>query len=195
MSSFLRRRATARWATAVLLACAWGCAKEVPQKDLRISRVYPACGPQGVATRVTVLGAGFTSGDTVLFGRTPGIALQAVSEKELRVIAPPHPVSSVPVTVVDPSGGRRTIINAYRYCDPRTFDPNGDCRVDASDIVYLNNFLDGGGPAAVLSGDANGDGVVDKHDIAYLIAYLYSNGPPPHGAAEAPQRSAVRSGK
>lgn len=180
----------------ILLVCFCACRKEFSQKELRVSRVYPACGPQGVATHLTVYGAGLTSGDTVLLGRTPGTQVQAVSEKELRVLAPPLPVGSVPITVIGRSGARRTIISAYRYCDAGTFDPNGDCEVDAADIFYLNRYLARKGPAPILSGDANGDGVVDKQDVDWLIAYLFTNGPSPRtSAAAAQQGSASRPGR
>jgi hypothetical protein len=61
-------------------------------------------------------------------------------------------------------------------------DPNADSLFDATDIVYLVNYLFLDGPAPVpclLAGDANCDGTVDAQDVVNLVNYLYIGGPPP----------------
>jgi hypothetical protein len=60
-------------------------------------------------------------------------------------------------------------------------DANGDEVVDASDVVYLINYLYQGGdpPAPVEAGDANCDGEVGSSDVVYIINYLFKNGDPP----------------
>jgi hypothetical protein len=60
----------------------------------------------------------------------------------------------------------------------------GDPAVDIDDIVYLINYVFGGGPAPdpIQSGDANcsgGDPSVDIDDIVYLINYVFGGGPSP----------------
>jgi hypothetical protein len=64
----------------------------------------------------------------------------------------------------------------------------GDPAVDIDDIVFLINFVFGGGPAPnpMISGDANcsgtwdkGDVPIDIDDIVYLINYVFSGGPAP----------------
>lgn len=60
-------------------------------------------------------------------------------------------------------------------------DVNADGNMDASDVVYLFNYLSIYGPAPdpLWVGDCNCDGVIDSVDVFYLINYLYKHGPPP----------------
>jgi hypothetical protein len=60
-------------------------------------------------------------------------------------------------------------------------DVTGDGLVDASDVIYLLNYLFKGGPAPVPfeRGDVTNDGEVSASDIVYLLSYLYRGGPPP----------------
>ena len=60
-------------------------------------------------------------------------------------------------------------------------DANGDQAIDASDVVYLINYLYQGGfpPIPLDAGDANCDGEVTAADVVYLINYLFRNGDPP----------------
>jgi hypothetical protein len=63
----------------------------------------------------------------------------------------------------------------------RPGDVNGSCGVDIDDIVYLIQYIFGGGPEPVCykSGDANGDGAIDIDDVVYIINYIFLGGPPP----------------
>jgi hypothetical protein len=60
-------------------------------------------------------------------------------------------------------------------------DVTGDSVGDASDIVYLLNYLFVGGPAPdpYSEGDANCDGIIDIADVVFLLNYLFINGPEP----------------
>ncbi len=61
-------------------------------------------------------------------------------------------------------------------------DANGSGGVDIDDVVYLINYIFGGGPPPVQDnccGDANGSGGVDIDDVVYLINYIFGGGPPP----------------
>jgi hypothetical protein len=60
-------------------------------------------------------------------------------------------------------------------------DVNADGVVDASDVVYLLNylFIYGPAPVPIEAGDANLDGVVDISDVVYLMNYLFIGGPEP----------------
>jgi hypothetical protein len=60
-------------------------------------------------------------------------------------------------------------------------DVSGDGQIDASDVVYLINYLFIGGPPPVplTAGDATCNGVVDAGDVVYLLNYLFVNGPSP----------------
>ena len=60
-------------------------------------------------------------------------------------------------------------------------DASSDWKIDASDVVYLINYLFLGMPAPepLEAGDVNCNEVVDAADALYLINYLYLGGPPP----------------
>jgi hypothetical protein len=60
-------------------------------------------------------------------------------------------------------------------------DVNGDGIVDASDLVYLLNYLFVHGPAPVplSEADVTCDGIVDASDLVYLLNYLFVHGPEP----------------
>jgi hypothetical protein len=60
-------------------------------------------------------------------------------------------------------------------------DCNDDGIVDASDVVFLINYLfqEGPAPDPLEAGDANSDSVVGPADVVYLINYLFKQGPPP----------------
>jgi hypothetical protein len=62
-------------------------------------------------------------------------------------------------------------------------DVNGDGVINASDVVYLINYLFVGGPAPtpLQAGDATSDGLINASDVVYLINYLFIGGPPPCG--------------
>lgn len=60
-------------------------------------------------------------------------------------------------------------------------DANNDKLVDASDVIYLVNYLfkRGPAPAPLGSGDGNCDGKVTLKDVVYLVNYYFKSGPPP----------------
>lgn len=68
-------------------------------------------------------------------------------------------------------------LTLFRICG----DINNDEAVTTSDVVYLANYLFGGGPPPLHIGfsDVNGDGVINFGDITYLMNYLVGGGPPP----------------
>ena len=60
-------------------------------------------------------------------------------------------------------------------------DADGDEIINISDVVYLINYIFGGGPVPepMSSGDADCSGTVDVADVVFLIAYIFSGGPAP----------------
>ncbi len=60
-------------------------------------------------------------------------------------------------------------------------DVNRDHVINASDVVYLLNFLYRGGPPpwSPEAADVNCDYKIDSGDVVYLLNYLYRGGPPP----------------
>ena len=61
-------------------------------------------------------------------------------------------------------------------------DVTADGRIDASDVVYLINYLFVTGspePIPIEAGDVNCDGKINASDVVYLINYLFVAGSPP----------------
>ncbi len=60
-------------------------------------------------------------------------------------------------------------------------DGNGSGAVDIDDVVYLIQYIFGGGPAPdpIESGDGNCSGFIDIDDVVYLIQYIFNGGHPP----------------
>ena len=60
-------------------------------------------------------------------------------------------------------------------------DANSNGYVDATDGVFINNWLFNGGdePPCLNQADVNGNGDVDLTDTTYLFNWLFLGGPPP----------------
>jgi hypothetical protein len=60
-------------------------------------------------------------------------------------------------------------------------DADGSGGIDIDDVVFLVNYIFGGGPAPnpIEAGDCNCSDNVDIDDVVYLICYIFSGGPPP----------------
>jgi hypothetical protein len=61
-------------------------------------------------------------------------------------------------------------------------DVTADGNINASDVVYLINYLFVSGspePIPMESGDVNCDGKINASDVVYLINYLFVAGSPP----------------
>jgi CubicO group peptidase (beta-lactamase class C family) len=63
-------------------------------------------------------------------------------------------------------------------------DADGSGIISISDVVYLINFIFGGGPAPnpINAGDADCNGIVNISDAVYLINYIFAGGPAPCAA-------------
>jgi len=60
-------------------------------------------------------------------------------------------------------------------------DASNDGKANATDVIYLVNYLFKGGqvPADMSAADVNHDGKVNVTDVIYLVNYLFKGGPPP----------------
>lgn len=79
----------------------------------------------------------------------------------------------------DTTSYQQLLIPAY---DPCHGDINGDEQVDLDDVLYLLNYLFGGGPPPVPIipyGDVNSDGIVSISDAVHMINHLLKGQPPP----------------
>lgn len=161
------------------------CAPAEAPSDPLIRRIQPVCGPADGGNRITVVGRSFEEGMQIRLG-SERLETTFVDPTRLEAVAPADDVGSiVSIAVVNAEGGVEAAqIHAYRYSDPRTFDPNGDCEISTSDVHFLTNYLYGEQVSPVLSGDADGDGDVDRDDLEYLINHLLADGPAPIGPPE-----------
>ena len=63
-------------------------------------------------------------------------------------------------------------------------DVNADNRITVSDVVYMINWIFGGGPEPIpdqFVGDVNCDATANISDVVYLIDYIFGGGPAPCG--------------
>ncbi len=60
-------------------------------------------------------------------------------------------------------------------------DITGDGIFDVCDLLYLSNYLFGGGPQPrpLQNANVNCDQTINMADVLYLVNYIYKNGPPP----------------
>lgn len=65
-----------------------------------ITSVTPDDGTMAGGTAVTIVGGGFNTGATVLFGETPATSVVVVSPTQITCVTPAHPVETVDVKVV-----------------------------------------------------------------------------------------------
>ncbi len=82
-------------------------------------------------------------------------------------------------------------VTASDYCNADTLsfvvlinlcgDTDNSGAVDVDDVVFLINFIFGGGPAPdpYERGDVNCNGWIDIDDVVYLIQYIFGGGPSP----------------
>ena len=92
----------------------------VPIRDIpaQLQHAWPSTGVDSGGTRVLIKGSYLTGTTSVLFGGVAARDVAVVSDSEVTAIAPPHPVGTVDVTVVNP-GGNATLENAFTYTTNR----------------------------------------------------------------------------
>ena len=74
-----------------------------------------------------------------------------------------------------------TIIATPDCCQNRGDVDDNSVVADVQDLIYLNDYVNSGGPPppCQAQADVNGDGEVDASDVQYLQAYMFSGGPAP----------------
>jgi hypothetical protein len=92
-----------------------------------------------------------------------------------------HPEVYFAIKGLDDRPNYSEISNIARF---QCGDASGDGVVDASDLVYLLNYLFASGPPPnpLAVGDVTCDGIVDISDVVYLLNYLFIHGPQPCGS-------------
>ncbi len=72
--------------------------------------------------------------------------------------------------------------HTQQQCEYARGDADGSGGIDIDDVVYLINYIFGGGDAPVcdgLSGDVDCSDAIDIDDVVYLIEYIFGGGPAP----------------
>ncbi|MHB8873711.1 MAG: IPT/TIG domain-containing protein [Myxococcaceae bacterium] len=90
---------------------------------IAIVSVTPKEGPSAGGNPVFVSGQGFKVGVTVSFGGTLSPTVNYLGPSALSVVAPPHALGTVAVTVTNPDSTFSTLANAYDYTDGVIFNP------------------------------------------------------------------------
>lgn len=83
-----------------------------------VTSALPGSGPYDGGTTVTINGSGFTDVTDVTFGGVPGTNLVVVSDTQLTVDTPPHPVGDVTVDVVVLSAAGGSVPRDFSYDPP-----------------------------------------------------------------------------
>jgi len=88
-----------------------------------IQSLSPTSGSSSGGIHITITGANFASGATVRFGDAPATIAGTGSATSIIIIAPPHSVGIVDVTVANPDGQSVTLARAYTYVAPGIATP------------------------------------------------------------------------
>ena len=82
----------------------------------RVDSIEPARGPRSGGTPVTVRGAGFLAGATVLFGGSPAVGVSVTGEAEIRATTPVAAAAgAVDVVVRNADGSSATLAGGFTY--------------------------------------------------------------------------------
>ncbi len=80
-----------------------------------VTSVYPNNGPTSGGTGVTITGANFVSGASVMFGATPATSVTVSSSTTIFATTPANTAGAVTVTVNDPGGLSGSLTSAFTY--------------------------------------------------------------------------------
>ena len=119
------------------------------------TRLTPTSGVASGGVRVTITGSGFSTlvDPRVTFGGVPVLAVDVVSDTELRVVTPPLPAgTAVDVVILDGTDAVETLDDAYTPLSPPPADTTDDDEDGLPDDWELTHGLDPQDP-----GDADDD--------------------------------------
>jgi hypothetical protein len=119
-----------------------------------VSSIFPASGPLGGGTSVTIHGTYFHSGATVTIGNVPLTNVVVVSPSTITGTTGSHAKAVVNIVITNPGGGHSTRVKLFSYTD-------GACCNYPS---FFTTALPGASaqpPYSVSAGDYNGDGFTD----------------------------------
>ncbi len=117
--------------------------------QLAIGGVVPNSGPAAGGTNVSISGAMFQNGATVLFGTAPATNVVFVSSSNLTCTTPAHAGGIVNVQVTNPDLTSCSLVNGFTFIDPpviqsivpSTGATSGGTRVTVSGTCFSNGTL------------------------------------------------------
>lgn len=118
--------------------------------SVAISAVVPALGTTGGGEIVTITGAGFEPGATVLFGDSPGGYVFVEAPEQLLVMTPAHAAGRVDVRVEVPGGDAGVLESGYEFASP--------VHIDA--VEPPSGPAAGGTPVEIIGGGFTPDAVL-----------------------------------
>ena len=83
-----------------------------------LTSISPAMGPVSGGARVTLTGAGFTNGASVIFDTATAANMQVINATTITATTPPHAVGAVNVKVAIAGSTTAILPGAYTYSDP-----------------------------------------------------------------------------
>ena len=116
-----------------------------------LTAVSPQTGPIAGQTQVTLSGAGFVDGATILFGMRPAGQTVVVSENEVTVRSPIGQIGSADITVINPDGQVSVAENAFAYFELGVADPTPILSASTPSSGWI-----GGGDEILLTGASFG---------------------------------------
>jgi IPT/TIG domain-containing protein len=151
-----------------------------PQPPPAVSSIDPPSQRPGYP--VSIAGANFLSGPTVLFGSTASPEVTLNSAGSLTAVVPAIAAGPAPV-VVKNSDGKSSPPRDFTVLALPLFirgDANLDGSVDISDPVAILFHLFAGVPRTCLAAmDTNSSGVVDISDVTFILTALFLGGAAP----------------
>jgi hypothetical protein len=125
-----------------------------------VTQVSPPVGPTSGGNTVTIQGAGFISGSTVMFGTTAATSVKFVSATELTAVAPAHAGGTLNITVTN-TNGTGVLAEGYRFSglpiitkiSPATGPLAGGTAITIQGFNFktVNQVLFGGTAATIVS--------------------------------------------
>jgi hypothetical protein len=142
-----------------------------------VQSLSPSSGPSAGRTTVTITGANFMSGVTVLFGGVVATSLQLISPTEIRAVTPARAAGLVDVTVRNPDNQSATLARSFGFIAPPTassVSPNKGSTAGGSSITIVGANFQAGATVEIGGTAASSANVISATQINATA--------PPHAA-------------
>lgn len=133
---------------------------------LSISGTTPATGPIAGDTLVTITGAGFEPGATVLMGGIPASRVTWLGSSQIWAHTPPNSAGSVTVSVINPNGNSVSLAKAF------TYDSTGGITITS---VSPGGGLTSGGASVLVTGTGFAAGATVRFGATTAASVTFLN--------------------